>query len=83
MSDETEKRPVAIIYRESLFQSISADVVSFFFLCGSFYVNVHYIGSRWVSFLLLILFWLKIFAYIGSRKNVFTNKEDAIAFLNK
>lgn len=77
---ETEK--VIIIYRESFFQSVLADFMSVVFLGFSFYVNVRFIQSKLFAAIIVILFLLKIIAYLGARKNVFTEKQKAIDYLN-
>ena len=71
-----------IIYRESFVQSVAADIMTFVFLCGSFYANVHWIQSKLFAAIIVIMFMLKIIAFATGRKNQFTDKQKAIDFLN-
>ena len=78
----TREEQKIIIYRESLIQSIFADIMSVVFLIGTFWFNVNYIQSKMLSVILLFLFILKLFYYASQKKNVFTDKKSAIDFLS-
>ena len=71
-----------IIYKESLIQSIIADIFSFSILIGSFAINHFYIGSKFLAGILLILWLIFIIGKASNRKNTFTNKQKAVDFLN-
>jgi len=72
-----------IIYRESLWQSIIADVFSFCILVGSFAINHFFIGSNFLAGILLVCWFIFMIAKVGKRKNVFTDKQKAIDYIKK
>ena len=70
-----------IIYREGFVQSIVADIFSCLFLLVSFGVNQLYIGSKFLSGILLVMFVIFLIVKVSKRKNVFHNKEDAVNYI--
>lgn len=82
MKEETQKITITV-YTESLLQSMIADAFTFLMLSGMFYVNAVYIQSRLFMAMIVIMFVLKGIAYTNGRKNVYTNRADAIDALTK
>ena len=76
-----EEKITITVYTESLWQSIVADVVSVLMLCGMFYANAHYIQSKLFAAIIVILFALKMIAYVSGRKTMYRSREEAIAAL--
>lgn len=79
---EKEEKITLVIYTESLFQSIIADMVSLLMLVVGFGVNALYIQSKIFSAIVVVLFLLKMVGYTMGRKTVFTNRQKAIDFIN-
>ena len=71
-----------IIYRESFIQSFLSDLSSLVFLIIGFGLNQLFIQSKMMSAILLIIFIGFLVTKASIRKNVFTNKQKAIEFLN-
>ena len=70
-----------IIYRESLWQSILADIFTFGVLVSSFAVNQFFIGSNFLAGVLVVCWFVFVITKSGDRKSVFTDKEKAIEHL--
>ena len=73
-----------IIYKESLLQSIVADIFTFGVLSGLMFFN-HYIleDSKFAGFIFIILWLVFLSSKFNDRKKTFTNKDEAIKYLNK
>ena len=67
-----------IIYKESLWQSVIADIFTFGILIGSFAINHFFIGSNFLAGILLVCWFIFMIAKVGNRKSVFTDKQKAI-----
>lgn len=78
---DKEENVTIILYTESLWQSWLADLGTFVMLTGMFYANAHFIQSRLFAAIIVIMFVLKLMAYFGARKNVYTSRDEAISFL--
>ena len=82
-NNSMEEKVTITIYTESLMQSIVADASTFLMLGGAFWVNAHYIQSKMFAAIIVIMLMIKFVAYIGNRKNVFTSRAEAVAFIQK
>ena len=71
-----------IIYRESLWQSIVADIFTFGILVGSFAINYLFIGSNFLAGILMVCWFIFMIAKSSMRKCIFTDKQKAIDYLN-
>lgn len=78
-----DNKVTIVLYTESLWQSWLADLGTFVMLTGMFYVNVHFIQSRLFAAIIVIMYALKIVVYMTGRKNVYTNRADAVAALQE
>jgi hypothetical protein len=76
-----EKQEI-IFYRESLIQSILADVFSYGILVGSVAFNHLLIGSKFLNAVLLVMFIMFITARVSAKKKTFTNKEDLQKYID-
>ena len=77
-----EKQKI-IIYRESLLQSVIADLFTFLMLGGLFAANHYWFDDSKVSaFVFVILFVIFVLGKAGNRKHVFTDKDKAIEFIS-
>jgi len=71
-----------IYFRESLFQSIAADVCTFSLLLVSLWFNYQFIGgSKFVNAVVLIMFLMSVSSKVSSKVKRFTNKEALIKYL--
>lgn len=77
-----EKREI-IYFRESLFQSICADLFSYGMLVGSFWLNIEFIGSKLLSAILLIMFFMMSFSKAMGKAKKFYSKQDLIEYLKE
>ena len=77
------KKQEIIYFRESLTQSILADIFSYSILVGSVSFNHLLIGSKFLNAVLIVLFFMVIHAKVQGKANKFTNKEDLIEYINK
>lgn len=78
---EKEEKITITLYTESLFQSIVADIGTFVMLTGMFWVNAHYIQSRFFMAVIMVMLALKIVAIATGRKTVYTSRAEAIKAL--
>ncbi len=66
-----------IVFRESLLQSVTSDLVSAALLLGGVWFNQHYIGGSYlVNAMILLILMLKGLSYYNSRVKKFTSLED-------
>ncbi len=77
------KNKIIIVYRESLVQSIIADIFTFGVLIGSFYINHIYIKSNFLSGILLIVWLIFVMGKSNNRKFTFSEKQKAIDYINE
>ncbi len=76
-----EEKLTITLYTESLFQSLVADLGSMLMLTGMFWANATYIHSKFLIAIIMVMYALKIIGLLGARKNCFTSRKEAIAFL--
>lgn len=74
-----------IIYvRESLLQSILADVFTYAVFLGSFYFSYHFIGNYWfVNLLILLMVLIFISAKASGKVKKFTSSKELIKYLEE
>jgi hypothetical protein len=72
-----------IYYRENLLQSVIADIYTFGIIILAYWINYNFIGnSKFVSWLLLVMFMIFVIGKgLGSGKT-FTSKEELTKYLN-
>jgi hypothetical protein len=71
-----KKEQTIIYFRESLFQSICSDSLSYGFLFATYWLNYTFIeGNNFVDFILLIIFILFTVAKATGKAKKFTSKE--------
>lgn len=81
---KNKKQPEYILFRESFIQSILTEMSSYCFLLFTFWFNYRYIGNNgFIDFILLILFFILVFAQASSKQNKFYSKEDFKDYVNK
>ena len=76
-----EEEAKIIVFRESLIQSVLADIFTFGVLVASFAINHYFIGSKFLSAIILIVWFIWVLGKGARRKHTFTNKKKAIEFL--
>lgn len=75
---------IYIYYRESAFQSILSDIVSFACLIFFLYVNKYYLGDHVSLGILLFIMWCLILVGRGMKKSKTLNgKKELREFLEK
>lgn len=81
----TEERKTKVYYvRESFVQSLLADMVSFGFLIGMFFVNEYWLSSKWyIDIFIMLLFFMLAIAKGSKRYQVFNSVEDLKNYLDK
>ena len=68
-----------IIYKESLFQSIVADIFTFGVLAGLMFFNHSILDdSKFAGFVFVVLWIIFITAKVSAKKRTFIDKEKAI-----
>lgn len=75
-------KPTVIYYRESLLQSVIADIFTFGTMVGLFFANRYYFGNTaWFGAILTIMAIL----YLGSKrsKQYFNTFDEAITYLQE
>jgi len=77
-----KKSPQYVYFRESLIQSILADIFSYGILLFSFWVNAEYIGSKLLAAALLLFFLMFVFAKAINKAQKFYSKEDLQEYVN-
>lgn len=76
------KKPILIVFRESLWQSIVTQVTDIGFLLGSAWFNYHFIdNSKMVNFIIFIGFFLIITAQSNGKTKRFYTKADIKKYL--
>lgn len=82
MTNETTKtiKTKEILYfRETAFQSILADCVTFGFIFGGLFANHLFLDGRWyIDIFFIIVFFILSSARGNKRYKTFTNKEDLL-----
>jgi len=77
--DETKTKYV--IFRESLWQSVTSDVVTYVMMVGAFGFNHFFIGSAFLNFVILFLLMWSIVARAKLKMAMFTDLDEAIKHL--
>jgi len=72
-----------IYYRESLVQSMLADLFTFFIIVGSVTFNELLVGSRFLNGILLFMFVIFIITKTNDKKHTFTTREDFLKYLDE
>ena len=73
-----------IYFRESLFQSILADSFSYGILFGGVWFNYRFCGdSHFLNIVILLLFFLLLFAKGKSKQYEFTSRKSLLEHLTK
>lgn len=72
-----KKETLFIFFRESLFQSVMADIVDFGSLAGLIWFNYHYVGnSKFFNGFILFMFVLKMINQASNKVKRFTSKKE-------
>ncbi len=73
-----------LYFRESLLQSIIADISSYGFLLLTYWLNYRFIeGNNFVDFILLIIFCIFTSAKVSGKKQEFTSWKQMQDFIKK
>lgn len=74
---ESKEKQTVVFFRESLWQSICADLFSYGMLGGMFWINYSFIGgNNFVDFVLLLIFIIMAFARGNSKAKRFSSKKE-------
>lgn len=73
-----------IVIRESLLESILADLVLMWTICFLFWFNYKFIGWSYIVNTIIILMLMSTLSrYYSTKKRIFTSKEEVIKFLDE